>query len=93
MLTCALSLCVWLQRVPHLLGLDLEGLSHGQLDALDEMHTALLRSITEHRIALVQVSPRTESQRPVVSSRDSRDRSIPFPDGCCAVSGYRSESV
>ena len=43
-----------MQRVPHLLGLGLEDLSHSQLDALDEMHTALLRSITEHRIKLVQ---------------------------------------
>ena len=40
--------------MPHLLGLGLEDLSHSQLDALDEMHTALLRSITEHRIKLVQ---------------------------------------
>jgi hypothetical protein len=43
-----------MQRVPHLLGLGLEDLSHSQLDALDEMHTALLRAITEHRIKLVQ---------------------------------------
>ena len=34
------------------LGLDLHTLSHAQLDALDEMHQALQRSITEHRIQL-----------------------------------------
>ena len=47
-----------MQRVPHLLGLGLEDLSHSQLDALEEMHTALLRSITEHRIKLVQLRER-----------------------------------
>lgn len=43
-----------MQRIPHLLGLGLDGLSHSQLDTLEEMHTALLRSITESRIKLVQ---------------------------------------
>ena len=40
-------------QVPHLLGLQLDDLSHAQLDAMDELHQAILRAITHHRIRLV----------------------------------------
>ena len=39
-------------RVPHLLGLELPTLSHAQLDAVEEVHQAIVRAVTESRIQL-----------------------------------------
>eukprot|EP01048_Picozoa_sp_COSAG05_P011077 COSAG05_NODE_1020_length_6147_cov_4.104828_2_plen_115_part_00 len=53
-----------------MLGLELNTLSHAQLDAVEEVHQAIVRSITESRITLEADREKMLVEEAVSSSRD-----------------------